>query len=462
MIDILPDDVLLEIFNFYKDDSKKQIVLTWKWKTLTQVCRRWRHIIIASPRRLELQVICTNATPTQLLDHWPTLPITIIHNLSYTLNGNDIGNTIIATVNYRDRISEVYITNINDTEWEKLEAVMQEPLPALRLFFLDSNFLSIPARVLPETFMGGSAPNLQLFHLQGVSFPTLPTFVLSAAHIVELRLLSVPNSGYISPEAMATCLLALPKLEYLSIGFDDSHLSLPHQISPPRTTRAILPALTNLWFRGVSEYFADFVARIDTTRLNLLIIVSLSMDVYFDIPRPRESPGPFNEAEIVFSGQTITVILRSPNPFEVQLRCELPGWLDSSITQVFGQQLPHLSHVEQLEIREPLLEWTGDPTMLSSKWLELLHLFIAVQNLYVSKNLVPHIAAALQESYTGPWAMEVLPALHNLSLEGFQPSAPVEEGINTFIAARQLSDQPVVVQCWELQPPDDYEPYYGW
>jgi len=38
----------------------------------------------------------------------------------------------------------------------------------------------------------------------------------------------------------------------------------------------------------------------------------------------------------------------------------------------------------------------------------------------------------------------------------------VEEGINTFIAARQLSDQPVVVQCWELQPPDDYEPYYGW
>jgi hypothetical protein len=160
---------------------------------------------------------------------------------------------------------------------------MQEPLPALRLFYLDSNFLSIPAQVLPETLMGGSAPNLQLFHLQGVSFPTFPTFVLSAAHIVELRLLSVPDSGYISPETMATCLPALPKLEYLSIGFD-SDLSLPDQISPPRTTRAILPALTNLWFRGVSEYFADFVARIDTPRLNLLIIVSLSIDVYFDIP----------------------------------------------------------------------------------------------------------------------------------------------------------------------------------
>lgn len=153
------------------------------------------------------------------------------------------------------------------------------------------------------------------------------------------------------------------------------------------------------------------------------------------------------------------MILRSPNLFEVQLRCDLP--LDSSITQVFGQQLPHLSHIEQLEILEPILKWTGDAAMLSSMWLELLHLFIAVQNLYVSKNLVPHIAAALQEYYTGPWAMEVLPALHNLSLEGFQPSAPVEEGINTFVAARQLSDQPVVVQCWELQPPDDYEPYYG-
>jgi hypothetical protein len=86
--------------------------------------------------------------------------------------------------------------------------------------------------------------------------------------------------------------------------------------------------------------------------------------------------------------------------------------------------------------------------MDSSLWLELFHLFIAVQSLYVTKELVPPIAAALQELGEGR-TMEVLPALRNLFFEGLQPAGPVQKAMQSFVASRQLSDHPVVIQNWE-------------
>ena len=85
--------------------------------------------------------------------------------------------------------------------------------------------------------------------------------------------------------------------------------------------------------------------------------------------------------------------------------------------------------------------------MDTSLWLELFHLFIALQCLYVSAKLVAPVAVALQELTEGR-TMEVLPALHSLFLEGLEPSGPVPEGIKLFVAARQLSDHPVDVQSW--------------
>jgi hypothetical protein len=57
-------------------------------------------------------------------------------------------------------------------------------------------------------------------------------------------------------------------------------------------------------------------------------------------------------------------------------------------------------------------------------WLELLHPFVALKNLYVSKKFVPHIAPTLQD-LVGGRSTEVLPTLENIFLEGFQPLGPV-------------------------------------
>jgi hypothetical protein len=76
MNDKVPDNVLLEIFDFYRADTMIFIhnctEFTWRWEILIQVCRRWRCVIFGSPCRLDLQVVCTDTTPVMtLLDIWP-------------------------------------------------------------------------------------------------------------------------------------------------------------------------------------------------------------------------------------------------------------------------------------------------------------------------------------------------------------------------------------------------------
>ena len=461
---MLPDNVLLETFHFYKDDYDNHVqFLTWRWKTLGQVCRRWRYVVFGSPRRLDLRIVCTSTTPTsRLLDIWPPFPI-IVSLLRWIPEGDENGmENLITALKCRDRISEIRLHYISGPVIEKLVTVLHEPFPVLTDFALASTDESVP--VLPETFLGGFAPRLRSFWLKGIPFPSFPKFILSFTHIVDLWLLEIPSSGYISPEVMATCLAALPNLGVLFFGFR-SPSSRPLQLSPPHLTRAALPALSTLNFSGVTEYFEDFVARIDTPRLTTLN-VTFFMDLIFDIPRLRnfidytESLKPFDEAAIEFSSWAITIVfgplivLKGPPPFKLELKYERPDWQLSSMTQIFSEQLPLLSRVEQLTISEPpwgSFGWKEEPDMDSS-WLELFRIFVAVQSLHVSEGLVSPVAGALQD-LTGQMATEVLPVLRTLFLEGLQPSGPVHEAIKSFTTARELSGQPVVIQRWERQEP---------
>ena len=456
-IDVLPDNALLDIFDLYRDDRTTWIISflpsPWRWQTLTQVCRRWRYIVLGSPRRLDLRIVCTNTTPTRTsLDIWPPFPIAITNGYGYSRLGESKKDSenLIAAIEHRDRISEIHINDpdISECVLENLVSVMQEPFPALRHFYYDA---VVAAPDLPETFLGGSAPCLRSFWLSKTIFPSFPKFILSATHITDIYLDGIPHSGYILPSVMATCVAALPNLEVLFIAFEYRLFDLP-QTSPPPLTRAVLPALTSLRFKGNSEYFEDFLARIDAPLLNRLGIRFIT-DILIPSPRPHNfidrtgSLGPFNHAtmKLSMSIPCFYMALRSPTLFKLNIECGRYYWpRRPSITEVFSLHLPLLPQVELLQI-------TGDPsedTHMNSDWLELFQLFTAVQSLYVSENLVHFVAAALQE-LPGGLAVEVLPALRILSLEGLQPSGPVQDGIGLFVAARQLSDCPVAIQGWD-------------
>src|SRR6266852_166844 len=88
---------------------------------------------------------------------------------------------------------------------------------------------------------------IQDLRLRRVLFPGLPRLLLSVTGLV-----SIPHSGYISPEAMVRCLSTLTRLEELSLIFE-SPLSRPVR-RPHPPTRSILLTLNYLRFEGVSEY----------------------------------------------------------------------------------------------------------------------------------------------------------------------------------------------------------------
>jgi hypothetical protein len=90
--------------------------------------------------------------------------------------------------------------------------------------------------------------------------------------------------------------------------------------------------------------------------------------------------------------------------------------------------------------------WADD--MDNAKWLELLHFFPVVENLYLSEEIALRVAHALQAAAGQRVLTEVLPALQNLFIEKLQPSGPVQEAIRRFVATRQLSGQPIAVRCW--------------
>ena len=431
---------------------------------------RWRGIILASPQRLHLQITCNPMRPVKAsLDIWPPFPIamdySVWHFLGYKYRGAADEENVIAALEHRDRISDIHVFDLTRRRFERLFPAMLEPFPALTILNLSAPF-STPPALLPGTFLGGYVPRLRSFTLRGIAFPTLPKFVLRATHIVTLHLLDMPSSEYmcLSPEAMATCLLALPNLETLSIGFELPPL-IPRQTTVPARpalTHAVLPSLRNFIFGGISGYLEDFIARIDTPLLDQLEI-SFSSDFISATPQLHQFVGhaqslrPLNHAQVKFSPFVITITLGSPAHFLLEI-CyykgpdllstvtQLPDRLLSSVREICNDRFSYLPHVDQLDIYEGYnLELVGNIDG-PSQWLEILRPFSSVRSLRVSKKLEPLVAAALRE-LTGERTMEVLPALESISLDELESCASARDAEKTASTRNQF---PILILRWVI------------
>jgi hypothetical protein len=437
---MLPDVALLEIFDFYVHENEEEF-FTGIWYPLVHVCRTWRKIVFGSTQRLNLQLFCNNSTPVRkTLDVWPLLPIAIWDDFSRGVDN------IIAALEHHDRICQLGLGAVPSSQLKRVLAVTQQTLPALtwlRLWFRD---LDEAAPVVPASFLGGSAPQLQKLFLDSIPFPGLPKLLLSATHLVDITLWGIPYSGYISPEAMASCLPVLTSLETLDIGFK-SPQSRPDQRRrpPPTQTRALLPVLTKLSFRGVSEYLEDLVARIDAPLLDKLEMTFFHQ-LIFDTPQVTQfinrTPKfkAYDEARVDFSSWDASV--RFDGALELTIICSRSDWQLSSLANVCSSIFPQalISAVKFLSILElgALSQPPWQDDIESGQWLELLHPFTAVKDLHISSEFAPRIAPALQE-FARERATDVLPALQNLHLEEPLPSAHVQETIGQFVSARQLA-----------------------
>ena len=451
-IDILPDDALLQIFDMIcrvdYDTYEFPYRAGLRWQKLIHVCRRWRLIIFSSPRRLDLYLLCKPGTPVRKhLDIWPAFPI-IMDYLSYYLPMSpDDDDNIIAALEHRDRVRCLKL-RVTNSLLGKVATVAQEPFSELtELELLSTDWI---VSVLPSEFLGGSASRLQEICLEGILFPTLPTFLSSASDLVDLSLYRIPHAGYISPEVMITSLAALTRLNDLLIGFQsstsrpDQSVSIRTHAAPP--TRVVLPALTFLEFRGASEYLEDLVARIDTPRLTSIRTTYFNQLV-FQVPQLFRFIGRTQiieqaiDAAVHPTPSDICLILLSgpaERLLDLSISCEGLDWQVSHLAEVLSQSSAVLPNVHNLYIYEDFLQprWEGE--MDDTEWLALIRQFTALETLRVSHQQVEHVAHALN-NVTVEMAPEILPALRLLFLE-YQLAGSVEK----FMTARQLARLPPI------------------
>jgi len=444
-IDILPDDVLLTIFFVYKEFYSYNP--SW-WILSVHVCRRWRHVIFASPLRLDLTIVCYSGTPVKkLLNIWPPFPIAIRYD-ACAWESFDRQNSVIAALRRHDRVTDIQLTALTSYELMPCFEMMDRPLLALTDLSLE--MIEDGDSIVPDNFLGGHAPFLRTLLLKMIAFPALPTLLLSTTQLVTLRLSSIPTIGYISPSVMATCLAALPNLKRLGLEFHSPDIRTDTgedlvQSNPPLPTRAVLCSLTSFHFEGISQYLEDLLAQIDTPVLQTLS--ATFHDTITHIPQLLRLTnctgrlGPPIRALVELDHTKVILKLMPSDGFELAIIYNQLRIL--SLARVCRELSSLVSRVERLDLQCSRLLL---PNVLNRRvWLELYQPFVAVQNLYVSAEVWPEVVRVLRD-LIGERTTEVLPELRILFVEKFQKSWDEQESIQSFIAARTLSNHPVVFQ----------------
>lgn len=343
---------------------------------------------------------------------------------------------------------------------------MQDRFPVLEDLQLWSRDM-VESLILPSGFLGESTPRLRRINLDGTPFPSLPRLLVTAIDLVSLRLYEIPNTGYFSPESLATGLNATPRLKSLELCFVHP-TPLSGQTTPGSypQIRVALPKLTEFQFTGDNEYLEDLIARIDAPNVEQFN-VTLFDRLTFELPQLAEFVG--RTEELMSSPQRMSIWLCSPRfsithyfgllpspraTIQLQMPCSDFARQLTLLTRICRQFSVLVACVEQLDIEANSTLSDLQDEIDGAQWLELLAPFSGVRRLELIGSLITLVASALEQSAGNmPVGLggEVLPSLRDLHLRGtlFSPS------VESFVATRQLSGRVVSIRYTE---DEDYGP----
>ena len=443
---MLPDDVLLVIFGFYRVSSPPY------WHRLAHVCQKWRRIVLGFPCSLDLQLYCTPKTPVRdTLDCWPAYPIVVRCGGSphpKRLSPEEEDN-IVAALQQHNRVRSIEL-RLTSSLVERLRTQVEEPFSELEdLVILSQNSTQL---VLPATFRWGS--RLRTLHSTRVTFP-LPQLLSSSPHLIDLQLHDIPRVGFFSPEALASALSGTPQLQSLSLRFlcpasHHNHAGVP----PPSDERVSLPSLTRFKFRGTSNNLDRIAARIDAPSLGDIEIAffnELTPDVSHlgRFLNRIEKQKSHRRADIRTSKRTVSICFTrrgAPTRLKLEISCRRLDRQLSSMAQICNHFPASLLGVGNLGINttQPT---SGQDGVESEQWLRLIRLFSGAEKVHVAGELATDVVQALRPANEEPEPATVLPALRNLYIQEPGPLfAPLRAAVVPFVTWRRLSGCPVTVE----------------
>ena len=235
------------------------------WYKLAQVCRWWRYLILASPSRLDLHLLCTHGVPiADMLAHSPPLPLAIYHcGFGHETTEEDEEGILLA-LRLSDRVHYIHFDLPSRKLWNII-TTMDEQFPILGRLYIWSwtegdtegdTGLLFPL-VLLRIFQ---APHLLHLVLGPAALPIGSPIIHECRGPRHSYPCRDPTIPLFPPSYLLTWLSLMPQLENLGIRFysplrdddDEDEIQLLGQLDTPIIMHITLPNLRRFEFRGVS------------------------------------------------------------------------------------------------------------------------------------------------------------------------------------------------------------------
>jgi hypothetical protein len=457
----LDEDALLNIFHtlgLYFIDRCDDVVFRANWDRArwwykpAQVCRRWRNLILASPVRLNLHLVCTYGTPVaDMLACSHHLPLVIDYLDRDRERTTEDDDGILLAFQHCDRVRRIGLV-VPATNLLRPLIAMAGRFPILERLYIRSRTGNDTSLMLPTMLQ---APSLRGLALSCLALPPGSPLLTTSTSLVILVLERIPPSAYFPPSHLLAWLSSLTQLQTLSIGFtypapaNDAEGKLLHTQTMADVS---LPNLRSLFFHGSNAYLEALLARLDTPQLEILHVWFYCQST-FNSPhlsqftstmqkfRLRTAQLHFYPSEVVFIAPKTSE--RDWAPLRVQITCTHLDWQVASAVQVFRAFATILSVVERLALKhydDDPWERHRDNDVDSMQWRELLRPFRNVKTLSVADTLVGELSESLRLS-NGESSLEwLLPELRELRYAGGDRAG---EAFAPFIHARQTVGRPI-------------------
>jgi len=412
------------------------------WYKLVQVCRRWRYLILDSAHHLRLSLVVSRGTPVaKMLQHFPSLPLTIIYDNRSTSITSEEERRIIHALEHRDRVRHIrldsFVSNLR-----KIIMALEGEFPILEVLWLGPTTRLEPGFMLPKSLR---APHLRRLGLSKITFPIRAPLFTTSINLVTLSLEWLPPSVYFHPNDIVHPLSQVPRLEALAISFHrpGPKLSVNRE---PLTTYLTLPNLRWFVFQGAGAYLEALLPCM-TAPLLANLRVNFFHPLTFHIPHLvqflntaenlRFSTAKLDFLEDRFYAKVYPDAEAEMYTLYMEIVCE-PLEQVATAARIVSVLRSAFSVVESLTLTLWVYQnlWSNNPNR--TQWRDFLRSFSNVKALRVSAGLVSQLSRSLQLE-DGESPVELLPELKELSF----PYRP--EVFTAFIDTRRIAGRPVTV-----------------
>ena len=259
-INNLPNELLLEIFDFYRRGIDPYDRL-WKkkcvWIDLTHVCRKWRAAMFASSSRLELGVIVGPDKPSYIKTILSgPLPILIDYQCRDKYINKSALWRLRAALGYPDRVREISFEGTDGwfKQFFKATDCSFPILESLSLRFeLRHGHGNYPK--IPDTFLRGpdlSDLHLRRLQLKNVSLKSISGFLSSAKTVTDLILVIDlgKNPSAQMRRLQVVCFQSMPCLRRLDLSTSCIGIQF---LPTPSAPKRIVPLSKLTFFRFVGH-----------------------------------------------------------------------------------------------------------------------------------------------------------------------------------------------------------------